>query len=268
MRNFDLDAIRNTKGFIPQTEALLAAETNPKLAEFIRLTHNYIAPLYNLEFNNEIEYLEYDSWVQARDCFRSYIYGSADLMLTFYYVYQIMKKSFNDTLPAFHPEATSQCFLYLATKHVDLFDLTCSEIKDKVDEIMMVHKNITNMVIHLSDLYYRKEENDKSENNEKCSMLSWPPIKDPETAAKIANVIIFASLNCMPLYDEKFKKGLREFGIDDNPGKKSLLELCSFYEDNNLDDFYGRKFFKIETTKFSQMKYLYTGFYEIGCKSA
>ena len=120
MRNFDLDAIRNTKGFIPQTEALLAAETNPKLAEFIRLTHNYIAPLYNLEFNNEIEYLEYDSWVQARDCFRSYIYGSADLMLTFYYVYQIMKKSFNDTLPAFHPEATSQCFLYLATKHVDL----------------------------------------------------------------------------------------------------------------------------------------------------
>ncbi|MBQ8708639.1 MAG: hypothetical protein IJ523_11185 [Succinivibrionaceae bacterium] len=235
MRNFDLKLVANEKDFRTKTEMMLATETDPKLVELIRCGTAYIEPLYNSDFEDVYHYLAYDTWTQCRDCFRGFVVNNCDIISTVFCLMNLARRNGCPRDLIMDIDTIGLVWGYLKEEYNDLADLTCDEIAPRVKSAM----HACQMAIHLA--YGGLVEQSLARKTD----TNWEEFfkNDPKEKKRICdllgNLLVYSSLNCVPMYNEDFKRGLREFGITDTLSEKSLSELCDFFKSNHLEDFYG-----------------------------
>ena len=255
--------------FLQKTSSLLEKEKDPFVADFVRVTALSLDPIATDPYRDCIGdpwwNIRYDFWEEMVSKMVSKKLGKkaskkvSNNPLEFLSILNFvqMEMDFKDCeetgsyLFPFLDIDTNRYFL----KHQDLFDISTDEIRSNIGRIVKIHDEMVKLFFAAHKAHRQDPPAD-----------GFLKIVDPtlEQGELIAELVILGKLNCLPCYTENFRRGLRECGITDHFCEGSLLELCDFF-DSRLDAYYGRNGMNVfNLTSQSVMKFLHTGFSEIG----
>ncbi len=98
-------------------------------------------------------------------------------------------------------------------------------------------------------------------NGEECASESKKPTDT------LLSKILLGTLGCVPAYDRYFRDAVRRYEIASGSfSRNSILSLCKFYEENEIELEKVRAGMKLECSgiEYPQMKLLDMAFWEIG----
>lgn len=213
--------------------------------------------IYYIEsFHNECErnkFCRYNSWEYCYEAFNSNNsnkdnYDFLSLNLAFYLASWGMYRGSSFLLQKDYKIHNGAVKIILNKKYRILRGISCNKLKE--DENIELLFNLKN---ELNKYYSNIKHTTKNHKNDK------------NISDTLLSKILLGTLGCVPAFDRYLKIGLNECKLTQKFSKKSIKDICSFYERVNIGKNSKVNFkTKVKKIKYPQMKLIDMGLWNLG----